>query len=76
MAYESVKATYLQEGTDKRAFAMEAVAIFLLIATILAYLAYQNIWHEAKRKVRVTGALEPKNQAKNRRAKGKAGVEG
>jgi ubiquinol-cytochrome c reductase cytochrome c1 subunit len=53
-----------------------AVAVFLLFATILGYLAYQNIWAEAKRKVRVTGALEPKNQAKTRRAKGKAGISG
>ena len=53
-----------------------AVAVFLLFATILGYLAYQNIWAEAKRKVRVTGALDPKNQAKSRRAKGKAGISG
>ena len=53
-----------------------AVAVFLLFATILGYLAYQNIWAEAKRKVRVTGALDPKNQAKSRRAKGKAGITG
>ncbi len=53
-----------------------AVAIFLLFATILGYLAYQNIWAEAKRKVRVTGALDPENQAKSRRAKGKAGISG
>ena len=53
-----------------------AVAIFLLVASILGYFAYQNIWHEAKRRVRVTGALEPENQAKSRRAKAKAGVAG
>jgi ubiquinol-cytochrome c reductase cytochrome c1 subunit len=53
-----------------------AVSIFLLIASILGYLAYQNIWHEAKRAVRVTGVLEPENQAKSRRAKAKAGVVG
>ena len=53
-----------------------AVAVFLLFATILAYLAYQQIWREAKRKVRVTGALDPKNQAKGRRAKSKEGVAG
>jgi ubiquinol-cytochrome c reductase cytochrome c1 subunit len=54
-----------------------AVAVFLLFATVFAYLAYRNIWHEQKHpKVRVTGALEPKNQAKTRRAKGKAGIEG
>src|SRR4051794_26474256 len=53
-----------------------AVAVFLLFATILGYLAYQQIWYEAKRAVRSTGALDPKNQAKTRRAKGKAGVAG
>jgi ubiquinol-cytochrome c reductase cytochrome c1 subunit len=53
-----------------------AVAVFLLVAMVLAYLAYQQIWREAKRKVRVTGALDPKNQAKSRRAKGKEGVAG
>jgi len=53
-----------------------AVAIFLLFATVLGYLAYRNIWAEAKRKVRVTGALEPRNQAKNRRSKSKSGVAG
>ncbi len=53
-----------------------AVSVFLLIAAILGYLAYQNIWHDAKRAVRVTGALDPDNQAKSRRAKAKAGVAG
>ena len=53
-----------------------AVVIFLLVATILGYLAYRNIWATEKRKVRVTGALDPKNQAKSARAKGKAGIEG
>ena len=53
-----------------------AVAIFLLVATILGYFAYRQIWYEAKRAVRVTGALDPKNQAKSRRAKAKEGVAG
>jgi ubiquinol-cytochrome c reductase cytochrome c1 subunit len=53
-----------------------AVTVFLLFATILGYLAYQQIWYEAKRAVRVTGALDPKHQAKTRRAKAKAGVAG
>jgi ubiquinol-cytochrome c reductase cytochrome c1 subunit len=53
-----------------------AVVIFLLFASILGYLAYQNIWHEAKRAVRVTGPLDPENQAKSRRSKAKAGVAG
>jgi ubiquinol-cytochrome c reductase cytochrome c1 subunit len=61
---------------ESRRAAGIAVVVFLLFATVLAYLAYRNIWAEAKRKVRVTGALEPGNQAKNRRAKGKAGVAG
>ncbi len=53
-----------------------AVVIFLLVGTVLAYLAYRQIWAEAKRKVRPTGALDPKNQAKSRRAKAKQGVAG
>jgi len=53
-----------------------SVAIFLLFATILGYLAYQNVWAEAKRKVRVTGPLEAENQAKSRRAKAKSGIAG
>lgn len=53
-----------------------SVAIFLLFATILGYLAYQNVWAEAKRKVRVTGPLDPENQEKSARAKAKSGVAG
>jgi ubiquinol-cytochrome c reductase cytochrome c1 subunit len=53
-----------------------AVVIFLLIATILGYLAYHEVWYEAKRRVRVTGPLEPENKAKTRRAKAKAGIAG
>jgi ubiquinol-cytochrome c reductase cytochrome c1 subunit len=53
-----------------------SVVIFLLFATILGYLAYQQIWHEAKRAVPVTGPLEPENKAKTRRAKAKQGIAG
>src|SRR5438067_4804200 len=53
-----------------------AVTVFLLFVTILGYLAYQQLWHGAKREVRVTGAIEPESQAKTRRAKKKAGVAG
>jgi len=53
-----------------------AVVIFLLVGTVFAYLAYRQIWAEAKRKVRATGALDPKNIAKSRRAKAKSGVAG
>ena len=51
-----------------------ATIIFLLVATVLGYLSYQTIWAEAKRKVRVTGALAPENIAKRKRATRKAGV--
>ena len=50
--------------------------IFLIIATILGYFSYQNIWGAAKRGVRRTGVLDPENKAKNARAKGKAGIAG
>jgi ubiquinol-cytochrome c reductase cytochrome c1 subunit len=52
-----------------------ATVIFLLIATILAYLAYQNIWHGgASRRVRETGPLDPENMAKRDEASREAGV--
>ena len=65
-----------QPDLERRHAAGFAVVIFLLIATILGYLAYQQIWHEAKRAVRLTGPLEPENQAKTRRAKAKEGIAG
>jgi ubiquinol-cytochrome c reductase cytochrome c1 subunit len=65
-----------EPNLENRHAAGLSVAIFLLVATILAYLAYRQIWYEAKRAVRVTGALDPKNQAKSKRAKAKQGVAG
>jgi ubiquinol-cytochrome c reductase cytochrome c1 subunit len=65
-----------EPNLESRHAAGVAVVIFLLVASILGYLAYQNIWHEAKRAVRPTGPLEPENQAKCRRAKAKQGVAG
>jgi ubiquinol-cytochrome c reductase cytochrome c1 subunit len=53
-----------------------ATVLFLLIATVLGYFAYREIWAEAKRKVRVTGPLEPENQAKSQAAKDDAGIAG
>jgi ubiquinol-cytochrome c reductase cytochrome c1 subunit len=47
---------------------------FLIVATVLAYLSYQNIWAEAKRKVAPKGPLAPENIAKRKRATRKAGV--
>jgi ubiquinol-cytochrome c reductase cytochrome c1 subunit len=87
---DGTKATVDQMATDVSAFlvwtaepklenrhrAGIAVVIFLLFATGLAYLAYKQIWAEAKRVVRPTGPLDPANQAKSARAKGKAGIEG
>ena len=51
-----------------------ATIIFLLIATVLGYLSYQNIWASAKRKVAPVGPLDPVNKAKRQRASKKAGV--
>jgi ubiquinol-cytochrome c reductase cytochrome c1 subunit len=53
-----------------------AITIFLLFATAFGYLAYRQIWAQAKRTVRVTGPLEPENQAKSSSAKRGAGIEG
>lgn len=54
-----------------------ASLIFLIFATILAYLAYQNIWHGgASRRVRITGPLDPENMAKRDSASDEAGVAG
>jgi ubiquinol-cytochrome c reductase cytochrome c1 subunit len=54
-----------------------AVLIFLLIATVLAYLAYQNVWHgPTSRRVRETGPLDPENMAKREEASREAGITG
>jgi ubiquinol-cytochrome c reductase cytochrome c1 subunit len=53
-----------------------AVLVFLILATILGYLSYRNIWAEAKRKVAPKGPLAPENKAKRTRASKKAGVAG
>ncbi len=51
-----------------------ATLLFLLVATVLGYMSYQNIWAEAKRKVAPVGPLDPVNKAKRARATKKAGV--
>lgn len=62
---------------ENRKAAGWAVLAFLVFATVLAYLAYQNIWHGgASRRVRVTGALDPENQAKRDSASAEAGIAG
>lgn len=50
------------------------VVIFLIFVTVLAYMAYQNIWATAKRAVRVTGPLDPANIARREAADREAGV--
>ena len=51
-----------------------ATVLFLLVATVLGYLSYQNIWAEAKRKVAPVGPLDPVNKAKRARTTKKARV--
>ncbi len=53
-----------------------ATFIFLIFATILAWLSYKQIWATSKRDVRVTGALAPENIARSDAAKRDAGIEG
>jgi ubiquinol-cytochrome c reductase cytochrome c1 subunit len=65
-----------EPNLEARHAAGVAVVIFLLIGTILGYLAYHQLWYETKRSVRETGPLDPVNQAKSRRAKAKAGIAG
>ena len=65
-----------EPNLERRHAAGIAVAIFLLLGTILGYLAYRQIWYDAKRAVRPTGPLDPVNQAKSRRAKAKEGIAG
>ncbi len=52
------------------------VVVFLLVATALAYMAYQNVWRTAKRQVRAIGPLDPENMARREEAKSDAGVAG
>ena len=59
---------------DDRKNTGNAVALFLLIATVLGYMSYQNLWYSAKRKVAPVGPLDPVNKAKRARASRNAGV--
>lgn len=54
-----------------------AVFIFLLIATVLAYLSYKQIWANAKRAVDPnSGPLKPENMARRELDKAEAAAEG
>jgi len=59
---------------DARKGTGNAVVLFLLIATVLGYMAYQNLWYSSKRKVAPVGPLDPVNKAKRNRASKKAGI--
>ena len=65
-----------QPDLEARHSAGVAVVIFLVIATILGYFAYHQLWEEPHRGVVRTGPLDADNQAKTRRAKGKGGIAG
>ena len=87
---DGTKATLRQNARDVAAFlvwtaepklearhrAGLAVVLFLLVATVLAYLSYQNIWAEAKRKVAPVGPLDPANEAKRSEARIEGGIAG
>jgi len=60
-----------QPDLERRHAAGLAVAVFLLFASVLAFLAYQQIWHDAKGKGPATVPTQPKVQARAKRAKAK-----
>ena len=53
-----------------------AVLVFLLIATVLAYMAYRNIWANAKRQVSIRGPLDPDFRERMDEAKADSGIAG
>jgi ubiquinol-cytochrome c reductase cytochrome c1 subunit len=53
-----------------------AVLLFLLIATVLAYLSYKQIWATAGRKVSASGPLKPENIALREHQKAEAAAAG
>jgi len=63
-----------EPNLERRHAAGWAVMIFLAVATVLAYLAYRNIWATAKREVAIRGPLEPAFQARMDHAKEESGV--
>jgi ubiquinol-cytochrome c reductase cytochrome c1 subunit len=66
-----------EPNLDARRAAGFAVVLFLLIGTVLGFLAYWQIWHGPRDYViGATGPLDPENQAKTRAAEAEAGVAG
>ncbi|URD61963.1 cytochrome c1 [Sphingomonas sp. KRR8] len=52
------------------------VLLFLTIATVLAYMAYRNIWANAKREVAIRGPLEPAFRQRMDEQKAERGIAG
>jgi ubiquinol-cytochrome c reductase cytochrome c1 subunit len=65
-----------EPNLERRHAAGWAVMIFLIVATVLAYLAYRNIWANAKREVSIRGPLEPAFQARMQEQKDERGIAG
>jgi len=65
-----------EPNLERRHAAGWAVMIFLLVGTVLAYLAYRNIWATAKREVSIRGPLEPAFQQRMQDQKDERGIAG
>jgi ubiquinol-cytochrome c reductase cytochrome c1 subunit len=65
-----------EPNLERRHAAGWAVLIFLIVATVLAYLAYRNIWANAKREVSIRGPLEPAFQERMQEQKDERGIAG
>jgi ubiquinol-cytochrome c reductase cytochrome c1 subunit len=65
-----------EPNLEQRHAAGWAVMIFLIVATVLAYLAYRNIWANAKREVAIRGPLEPAFQQRMQEQKDERGIAG
>ena len=65
-----------EPNLERRHAAGWATMIFLLIATVLAYLAYRNIWAHAKRQVAIRGPLEPAFRERMDEQKEERGIAG
>jgi ubiquinol-cytochrome c reductase cytochrome c1 subunit len=52
------------------------VMLFLTVATVLAYMAYRNIWANAKREVSIRGPLEPAFRQRMDEEKAERGIAG
>lgn len=65
-----------EPNLERRHAAGWAVMIFLLVATVFAYLAYKNVWANAKRQVSIRGPLEPAFRERVEAQKDERGIAG